>query len=92
MAKATGQTAKRSGPPSLFKGKVIARRSAVFTSAGNVKIDALRARLARELGRAKPLSLGDVEEGLVHLFGEHMTGAMMQEIADQVNAKSGIDT
>lgn len=78
---------KRSGPKSLFTDKVLARRSACLTRLGNMELDALRTRLAADLGR-KSISLGDLFEVLVHHAGKTLDAATVQRIADRINAQT----
>lgn len=85
---AKGTRGGRPGPDSLFKGKVIARRSALLTAAGNLRVDALRAKLAKELGRPKPVSFGDVVEALAHVFGDELTGEKVKAIAARINRQA----
>lgn len=86
MAKTSTQP-KRSGPDSLFRGKVLARRSGCMTKFGNAKLDEDRARLGRELGMPKPLSVGDMLELLSHAYGGKISAELARSIAREINDK-----
>lgn len=77
--------ARRDGPPCLFHYKSLAHRPAQLTRFGNAKLDDVRERLGRELGRRKPLAIGEVFEALLHEHGDELTGERAAEIAAGIN-------
>lgn len=77
------------GPPRLFVGKTQITRSGQMTSAGNKLLDDERARLGKELGFDKDLSIGDVVELFLHYVGKNqITVEKAREIAAKINEKT----
>jgi hypothetical protein len=87
----------RSGPPALFHDKVMARRSGVMTSRGNVAFDEFRVRMGAALSMGRPLSVGDAIELLVHAEvvraseGMGISGRKALEIAEFINNRTAKD-